>query len=44
MKKTGRTKNEARILVGLTGKLRINQIVDPAKGARMEVPSWVFGI
>jgi amidase len=44
MKKTGRTKNEARILVGLTGKLRINQIVDPSKGARMEVPSWVFGI
>lgn len=43
-KKTGRTKNEARLLVGLTGHLRINQIVDPAKGARMEVPSWVFGI
>ena len=43
-KKTGRTKNEARLLVGLTGKLRINQIVDPTKGARMEVPSWVFGI
>ena len=43
-KKTGRTRNEARLLVGLTGKLRINQIVDPAKGARMEVPLWVFGI
>lgn len=43
-KKTGRTKNEARLLVGLTGHLRINQIVDPTKGARMEVPSWVFGI
>jgi amidase len=43
-KKTGRTKQEARLLVGLTGKLRINQIVDPTKGARMEVPSWVFGI
>lgn len=43
-KKTGRTKEEARLLVGLTGKLRINQIVDPTKGARMEVPSWVFGV
>jgi amidase len=43
-KKTGRTKDEARLLVGLTGKLRINQIVDPTKGARMELPSWVFGI
>ena len=43
-KKTGRTKDESRLLVGLTGKLRINQIVDPTKGARMEVPSWVFGI
>jgi len=42
--KTGRTKPEARLLVGLTGKLRINQIVDPTKGARMEVPSWVFGV
>lgn len=42
--KTGRTKQEARLLVGLTGKLRINQIVDPTKGARMEVPSWVFGV
>ena len=42
--RTGRTEKEARLLVGLTGKLKINQIVDPAKGARMEVPSWVFGI
>jgi amidase len=43
-KKTGRTKQDARLLVGLTGKLKINQIVDPTKGARMELPSWVFGI
>lgn len=43
-KKTGRSRDEARLLVGLTGKLKINQIVDPTKGARMEVPSWVFGI
>lgn len=42
--KTGRTEKEARLLVGLTGKLKINQIVDPTKGARMELPSWVFGI
>ena len=42
--RTGRTEKEARLLVGLTGKLKINQIVDPTKGARMEVPSWVFGI
>jgi amidase len=42
--KTGRTEKEARLLVGLTGKLKINQIVDPTKGARMEVPSWVFGV
>ncbi len=41
---TGREEKEARMLVNLTGQLRINQIVDPAKGARMEVPSWVFGI
>ncbi len=41
--KTGRSEKESRLLVGLTGKLRINQIVDPAKGARMEVPAWVFG-
>lgn len=43
-KKTGHNKEEARLLVGLTGKLRINQIVDPTKGARMEMPSWIFGI
>jgi amidase len=42
--RTGRSEKEARLLVGLTGKLKINQIVDPTKGARMEVPSWVFGI
>lgn len=42
--RTGRTEKEARLLVGLTGQLKINQIVDPTKGARMEVPSWVFGI
>ena len=42
--RTGRTEEEARLLVGLTGKLKINQIVDPTKGARMEVPSWIFGI
>jgi acetamidase/formamidase len=41
--KTGRSKDEARLLVGLTGKLRINQIVDPTKGARMEMPAWIFG-
>ncbi|MBK7709605.1 MAG: acetamidase/formamidase family protein [Bacteroidales bacterium] len=38
--RTGRTEKEARLLVGLTGQLKINQIVDPTKGARMEVPSW----
>jgi acetamidase/formamidase len=43
-KMTGRTEKESRLLVGLMGKLKINQIVDPAKGARMELPSWVFGI
>jgi amidase len=42
--RTGRTENEARLLVGLTGRLKINQIVDPTKGARMEIPSWIFGI
>lgn len=42
--RTGRTEKEARLLVGLTGKLKINQIVDPSMGARMEVPAWVFGI
>jgi len=43
-KKTGHTMDEARMLVGLTGNLKISQIVDPTKGARMEVPAWVFGI
>jgi acetamidase/formamidase len=43
-KKTGRSEEDARLLVGLAGNLKINQIVDPTKGARMEVPSWVFGI
>ena len=42
--RTGRTKKEALLLVGLMGQLKINQIVDPTKGARMELPSWVFGI
>ena len=42
--RTGRTESEARLLVGLMGQLKINQIVDPTKGARMELPSWVFGI
>lgn len=43
-RRTGRSEKEARLLVGLTGRLKINQIVDPTKGARMQVPSWVFGI
>jgi amidase len=43
-RRTGRTEKDARLLVGLTGRLKINQIVDPTKGARMEVPSWVFGV
>ncbi len=42
--KTNYNKKEARLLVGLLGKLKINQIVDPTKGARMEMPTWVFGI
>jgi len=42
--KTDYNKEDARLLVGFTGNLKINQIVDPTKGARMEVPSWVFGI
>ena len=44
VKVTGRDKDTAYQLVNLVGDLRINQIVDPAQGARMEVPSWVFGI
>lgn len=43
-KVTGRNEEAARVLVNVVGDLRITQIVDPAKGARMEVPSWVFGI
>jgi amidase len=41
---TGHTEKDARMLVNLTGNLRINQIVDGAKGARMEMPSWAFGV
>jgi amidase len=41
---TGRDGKQARALVNLVGDLRVNQIVDPTKGARMEVPSWVFGV
>jgi len=41
---TGRDKDTAYQLVNLVGDLRINQIVDPTQGARMEVPSWVFGV
>jgi amidase len=43
-KATGRPASQARMLVNLTGNLRVNQIVDPTKGARMEVPSWVLGV
>ena len=42
--KTDYNEKDARLLVGFTGNLKINQIVDPTKGARMEVPSWVFGL
>jgi amidase len=41
---TGRAEKDARMLVNLTGNLRISQIVDGAKGARMEMPSWAFGM
>ncbi|HVN80360.1 MAG TPA: acetamidase/formamidase family protein [Terriglobia bacterium] len=41
---TNRSEKDARMLVNLVGNLRINQIVDPAKGARMEVPTWLFGM
>jgi amidase len=41
---TGRKPGDARMLVNLVGDLKINQIVDPTKGARMEMPSWAFGI
>lgn len=40
---TGRSAGESGILVNLLGNLRINQIVDPVKGARMEMPAWIFG-
>jgi len=41
---TGRNEKDSRMLVNLTGNLRISQIVDGAKGARMEMPSWAFGM
>ncbi|HUU27248.1 MAG TPA: acetamidase/formamidase family protein [archaeon] len=41
---TGRDEDSANQLVNLVGDLRINQIVDPTKGARMELPTWAFGI
>jgi len=41
---TKRDEKAARQLVNLVGNLRISQIVDPTKGARMEVPAWVFGV
>ncbi len=41
---SGRTEKDARMLVNLVGSLKINQIVDGAKGARMEMPSWAFGL
>ena len=43
-KATGRAEKDARMLVSLAGNLRINQIVDPARGARMEMPAWLFGL
>ncbi len=41
---SGRDPRETRALVNLVGNLKVNQIVDPTKGARMEVPSLVFGV
>jgi len=41
---TGRDAKTAMQLVNLVGDLRVTQIVDPTKGARMEVPAWVFGV
>jgi amidase len=41
---TGRSEQDARMLVNLVGNLRISQIVDSAKGARMEMPAWAFGV
>ncbi len=39
---SGRADHESRLLVNLLGRLIVNQIVDPSKGARMEMPAWVF--
>ena len=39
---SGRADDESRVLVNLLGRLIVNQIVDPSKGARMEMPAWVF--
>ncbi|HXK62123.1 MAG TPA: hypothetical protein PLP42_19740 [Acidobacteriota bacterium] len=39
---SGRPEGESRVLVNLLGRLIVNQIVDPSKGARMEMPAWVF--
>ena len=44
VKVTGRDRKTAYALLNLVGNLKINQIVDPTQGARMEVPAWVFGI
>ncbi len=41
---TRRKPKDARMLVNLLGDLKINQIVDPTKGARMEMPTWAFGM
>jgi amidase len=41
---TGLEEKKSRRLVNFLGQLRINQIVDPAKGARMEMPAWAFEI
>jgi len=39
---SGRPDDESRVLVNFLGRLIVNQIVDPSKGARMEMPTWVF--
>jgi amidase len=41
---TGLEEKISRWAVNLLGLLRINQIVDQAKGARMEMPSWILGL
>ncbi len=41
---TGLEEKVSRWAVNLLGLLRINQIVDTARGARMEMPSWIFGL